>query len=422
MNERSAAEPQASRRRKNGVVAVFSMSESSHYRRLHPIICGLAASGITVHVFTDCKFAASVDQAGGVFHDMLSSYPLQQADDTSLPVSSRNVTYAGTYADQICRETAALAPSLVIHGTFAVIGRVVATMLGLPRVNICAGHNVQPREFLHRIKQEIKVRTSPQCLRAVDVLRRTYGLADASPLSFISSLSPDLNIYCEPPQFLDEDERKTFEPVAFFGSLTDALDPGPRPASDPSRFAHGSAGKLKVYVSFGTVTWRNFTRNALRAAQRLVTTFAKTGDVQAIITLGGQEIDPDDLNSLKRPNVSIESWVDQRRVLQEADVFITHHGLNSTHEAIFHQVAMVSYPFFWDQPGMARKCQQMGIALPLSTSPQANFGKRDVEAVLRKLTREKDSMQEALARARGWELAVMESRPAVIQRILDLMR
>ena len=42
---------------------------------------------------------------------------------------------------------------------------------------------------------------------------------------------------------------------------------------------------------------------------------------------------------------------------READLFVTHHGLNSTHEAIFNRVPMLSYPFFWDQPGLAAECR-----------------------------------------------------------------
>ena len=56
--------------------------------------------------------------------------------------------------------------------------------------------------------------------------------------------------------------------------------------------------------------------------------------------------------------------MDQWAVLGETDLFVTHHGLNSTHEAIFNRVPMLSYPFFWDQPGLAAKCQAFGIARP----------------------------------------------------------
>ena len=99
------------------------------------------------------------------------------------------------------------------------IGRVVATKLGVPRVNVCAGHNVVPARFLEMLKNDPRVRLSPACGRAADVLRESYGVTDASPFSYVASLSPDLNLYCEPPEFLAAHDREVFEPLEFFGSL-----------------------------------------------------------------------------------------------------------------------------------------------------------------------------------------------------------
>ena len=46
-------------------------------------------------------------------------------------------------------------------------------------------------------------------------------------------------------------------------------------------------------------------------------------------------------------------------------VFVTHHGLNSTHEAIYHRTPMLSYPFFGDQPYLANRCRDLGLSVPL---------------------------------------------------------
>ncbi len=118
----------------------------------------------------------------------------------------------------------------------------------------------------------------------------------------------------------------------------------------------------------------------------------------------------------------VETYVDQWRALQDADVFITHHGLNSTHEAIFHGVPMISYPFFWDQPALAARCQAFGLAQPLVGALREPVCADDVHAAMDAIAARREAMDAALARARQWELAVIGQRPAVLQQLVDLVR
>ena len=403
-------------------VVLFCMPEDGHFQRMRSLVSGLADNELDVHVLTHRKFMSHVEEAGGIFFDLFSKYPQELADDESFPVPSRFVTYAATYAEQIRRDVETIGASLVIHDSFAVIGRVTATLLGIPGVNVCAGHNVVPERFIAALRDDPRVKTSPRCLHAVDVLRDSYGMTDASPFSYVSSLSPYLNICCEPPEFLDEDERQALEPVAFYGSIPPLGTERWEPGRDRSCFGAGGEHCLKVYVSFGTVAWRYYAEDALRALKILSAAFAGMDSVRAVISLGGTEISREARAGLTQRNVSVEDYVDQWRILQEADTFFTHHGMNSTHEAIFHRVPMVSYPFFWDQPGLAHKCQAFGLAIPLTDSPRGSFGTHDVRMALTRLAAERESMQAALSLAREWELAVIDNRPAVCERIADLIK
>ncbi|MDG4773684.1 nucleotide disphospho-sugar-binding domain-containing protein [Solwaraspora sp. WMMD792] len=64
-------------------------------------------------------------------------------------------------------------------------------------------------------------------------------------------------------------------------------------------------------------------------------------------------------------NWVIRHAVDQQRVLSRADVFVTHGGSNSFHEAILAGVPMVVVPFFGDQPLVARQAARLGIGINL---------------------------------------------------------
>ena len=392
-----------------------------HFKRLCPVIAGLSRRGFAVNVYTHRQFASDVARAGGNFHDLFAQYPLEDADGTSLPVPCRYVTHAAKFAEAISRDVATTKPSLVIHDLFAVIARVVANRLGLPRVNVCSGHNLAPQRFTEILQQDPRVSLAPECLLAADILRDSYGIADASPFCYVSTLSPLLNLYCEPPEFLNEDERHPFAPLAFFGSVPSADDADP---GDPNALPwKGARGKreLTAFVTFGTVIWRYYAADALRALTILTAAFARMDNVRAIVSLGRAGIGAEQVAALSHANVSIESYVDQWRLLQKTDVLITHHGLNSTHEAIFHRVPMISYPFFWDQPALAARCQAFGLAVPLVAGLRGPIGEVDVHTALDRVAAGEGAMQSALARARQWELAVMANRPAVLQQLVDLM-
>ena len=140
---------------------MFAPDALGHFAPLRAVIAGLADRGATVHVFTARAFAAEVEAAGGRFVDLFGPYPLEAADDESIPVVSRYVTYAAHYAEEVCARSRRLGVSLVVYDTFAVIGRVVANALGVPYVSVAAGHNMAPGP-VHRGRQADPPRSRPR--------------------------------------------------------------------------------------------------------------------------------------------------------------------------------------------------------------------------------------------------------------------
>jgi UDP:flavonoid glycosyltransferase YjiC (YdhE family) len=401
--------------------AVFVMLAEGHFQRLRPLISALVSRNITTHVFTGARFESKVRQAGGHFIDLFAKYPLERADAESRLRGSRYVSHAARYAEEIIKDVEALKPAVVVYDTYAIVARVVAKALGIPYVNVCAGHNIDPARFLPLLQTDPSLHVSAQCHRAVEILRDRYGLTDASPFCFMSGLSPFLNVYCEPAAYLTESERRVFEPVAFFGSLPavadmDALRRGQRPSpfgADP--------GRLRIYVSFGTQIWRFFPAQALDALRSISTCLAARPDTRAVVSLGGADIDRGAIRELEKANVLVADYVDQWQVLRDADAFVTHHGLNSTHEAIATGTPMISYPWWWDQPSLAGKCQQFGLAVPLTGSLRGPIGVERVDGALTELRSHREEMLANLARAYEWELHVIADRDSVVQRITGLL-
>ena len=106
--------------------------------------------------------------------------------------------------------------------------------------------------------------------------------------------------------------------------------------------------------------WRYFAPAAHAALRAIADAVERRTGLEAVLSLGGTELDEAAVAELERPGVRVERWVDQAAVLRESDAFITHCGLNSVHEACLHGVPMISRPFFSDQPGMAARWTSSG--------------------------------------------------------------
>jgi MGT family glycosyltransferase len=401
-------------------VALIAMRQEGHFASLLPLVSGLAGRGARAVVLTDREFAPRVERAGGRFVDLFAGRPVEAVDDESLPAPCRYVTFAGRHGADVARELEELGAELVIHDAHAPVGRVAAGALGIPHVSVCPAHNVHPARVEVLVRTLPVVKISQACREAVEVLRRRFGLHDASPFAFASWLSPHLNIYGEPPAFLGEQDRRALEPVAFNGCL---------PASEGIEAASGNAappyfgdadGRLRLYVCFGTVVWRYYPAEARQALEAIARSVAQLDGVAAVLSVGGSQISEDPARELSASNVSVRDYVDQWRILGEADAFVTHNGLKSTHEAIFNLVPMISYPFFWDQPALANRCRQLEVAVPLAASPLAPLRSDDLAAALSELSKRRESLRTGLKRARRWEEELLAGREHVIDRILAL--
>ena len=272
-------------------VALMVMWHAGHFQRMRPLISGLAARGVPVHVFGDRRFQADAERDGARFVDLFAKYPLEGADGESMPLPCRSVSFAGHYAEAVASELEAMGTSLVVYDTFAVIGRVAGHLLDVPYVNVCAGHNVTPARVPSLIPTFPEAAISPRCERAVELLRERYGMPDASPFSFASALSPHLNVYCEPAAYLADAEREAFEPVAFWGCLPSIEQiERKRRGGGPSYFGDDEAA-LKVYVSLGAIVWGYWVAEALDVLASLSDSLAETPGVRAVISLGGAEVE-----------------------------------------------------------------------------------------------------------------------------------
>ena len=116
-----------------------------------------------------------------------------------------------------------------------------------------------------------------------------------------------------------------------------------------------------IYISLGTVNNDN-----LEFYQHVLSTFADD-DVCVVLSVGRQ-VNITKLGDIPDNFIVLPS-VPQLQVLQSADVFVTHGGMNSVQEAIYYGMPMVVVPQQTEQMLNGRRVQALGAGLVISDVP-----------------------------------------------------
>ncbi|TKI57436.1 glycosyl transferase [Brevibacillus antibioticus] len=113
-----------------------------------------------------------------------------------------------------------------------------------------------------------------------------------------------------------------------------------------------------VFISMGSILTKDVELYKL--------CFAAFQDIPAQFVLSyGRDTELESLGEYIPPNFIVEPYVPQLEVLQQADAFITHAGMNSTSEALYFHVPLVMIPLSSDQPIVAKRVEELGAGIRL---------------------------------------------------------
>ena len=107
-----------------------------------------------------------------------------------------------------------------------------------------------------------------------------------------------------------------------------------------------------IYISLGTVNNNNklFYENCFKAF--------RDENVRVIMSVG-EDINTENLGEIPS-NFIVKRHVDQISVLEVADIFITHCGMNSVSEALYYGIPLVLFPQTTEQKGVANRIKELG--------------------------------------------------------------
>lgn len=257
--------------------------------------------------------------------------------------------------DMVCEEMKKLKPDCIVADSMAVWGKAVAWKLGIPFVSSTTtfAFNQHSAKLMKQSPGQLlgMLLSMPKINRQIKRLQRK-GYPVKSVLDLIQNDDNTHTIVYTSGQF--QPCAETFsEKFAFVG-------PSIRPVVQPVE----KIREKLVYVSMGTVN------NEMLPLYRACIDALKRMDCQAILSVG-DKVDLSVFGQLPE-RIRVMPWVDQMAVLEKADAFLTHCGMNSASEALYHGVPLVMLPQTSEQGAVAARTEQLGAGIRLEmTTPDS---------------------------------------------------
>lgn len=343
-------------------IVFFCIPAYGHTNPTLAVVRELTARGHQVWYYSYEAFRGQIEEAGAKFIPC-DAYGTEQkltAEEAArvgkdLVLSMRVLTDTTLALDEkVCRDMKELQPDCIVADSMAVWGKAVAGKLKLPFVSSTTtfafnrySAKIMKRSFGETCRMLLAMPKANQQVRRL----QAHGYPVKNILDILQNDAQTETIVYTSPEF--QPCAETFsEKYTFIGPLV-------REASDCVK----KEREKLIYISMGTVNNRmlEFYKNCIDA-------FADT-DYQVILSVG-KLISREELGAVPE-NISVFPFVDQIAVLKQANVFVSHCGMNSVNESLYYQVPLVMVPQTAEQQGVAERVLQLGAGIRLQKTDAA---------------------------------------------------
>lgn len=335
-------------------IVFFCIPAYGHTNPTIEVVRELVKRGHQVHYYSFHEFRSRIEEAGAICIPCDVYMPPAPKDLdkkvgrdlSSLVDMTIDVTLA--MEDKVLSELRAWKPDCIVSDSICIWGKLYAKKLNVPFVcsTTTFAFNQQTAQLMKQSLSELlhMMAGMPRINARLRQLRR-HGYEIRRFYELLQNDNDTETIVYTSKEFQPMSE--TFSDKFTFTGPSIAL---PKPSG------HKKSRPL-VYISLGTVLNRqeDFYRSCMEAL--------KSEDLDVIMTVGGRT-DVSNLGVIP-DNFQIAPRVNQLEVLQEADAFLTHCGMNSVSESLYFGVSMVLFPQQPEEGVVARRIQEVGAGILL---------------------------------------------------------
>jgi MGT family glycosyltransferase len=244
----------------------------------------------------------------------------------------------------------------IIHDSMFGCGRLLAQILKLPAINSCTSF-AETKESFDKMLEQLSTNTPTEALKEIN--DEYQSLTARCAEKYDGEIYSLYEVFCNPAPLTIVYTTREFQP---FGEAFDQtykfIGPSIATRLIKSNFdLTAIKGKRPIYISLGTVF-----NQALDFYKLCMEAFGNT-DHTVVMSIGEKTL-MSDLGEIPK-NFIVKHYVPQTEALKYSKLFITHGGMNSTHEGLYYGVPLIVIPQSADQPVIARQVANIGAGITL---------------------------------------------------------
>ena len=337
-------------------IVFFNIPAHGHINPTLGVVRELVSRGHQVWYYSYNTFREKIQSTGATFiscddYDVEQSLSAKDSARIGKDLAfSTKILVDTTLAldDKICTDMTRLKPDCIVADSMALWGKAVALKLGIPFVSSTTtfafnknsakiikqglGDLVKMIFSIPRIAKEVK-RLQDKGYPVNNILDIIGSDENAHTIVYTSmQFQPYSDTFSEKYAFVGPSIRESYEEIE-------------------------KKSENLVYISMGTVN------NNMTSFYKACLSAFKDTKYQVIMSVGNM-VSIKELGELPE-NISVFSHVDQIAVLKQADVFVSHAGMNSVSESLYLGVPLVMLPQTSEQKGVSQRVSELGAGIKL---------------------------------------------------------